>query len=362
MKVVNLLEFLNKSKDLSTLEYSQCSKKLVNFLDVMLEDEQFTQKLDFGLIFIEQKSFDEYVIVDGVNRVLSLSLLLHAICECYKKTTPQNAKAIKTIRQKYLINGSRLKLHLFGKDEVIYNKIVNGERLSGQEKANPMFALLHSFWTQIKQEKIQASKIFNMLSKVFVTVVETDSVPSRDLYYKLNINRNISQILLIDDYIKQNAVESIWQKIKSNFQNENDLILFLNDFFVTKFNYKKFDEKRLYENFVNYFETMLQYVSEDVLISKLNKASKLYYNMINVNFKNAIIKQAFIDIKKYSGNDTYPYLLDVYQDYIDNNISETTFIEILTTVVEYLSNRKKSGKSVEFNELIEYLNAFIACK
>ena len=362
MKVVNLLEFLNKSKDLYTLEYSQCSDKLVNFLDVMLEDEQFTQKLDFGLIFIEQKTFDQYMIVDGVNRILSLSLLLHAICECYKKTTPQNAKAIKTIRQKYLISGSKLKLHLFGKDEVIYNKIINGERLSGHEKATPMFSLLHSFWTQIKNENIQASKIFNMLNRVFVTVVETDSVPSRDLYYKLNINRNISQILLIDDYVKQNAVESAWQKIKNNFHNESDLILFLNDFFITKFNYKKFDEKRLYENFVNYFETMLQYFSEDIIISKLKNASRLYHNMISVNFQNEAIKQAFIDIKKYSGDDTYPYLLDVYQDYIDNNISESTFIEILNTVVEYLSNRKKSGKSVEFNELIEYLNAFIACK
>ena len=362
MKIVNLLDFLNKSKDFYALDYSRCSSDLVNFLDIMLEDEQFTQKIDFGLIFVKQRSFDQYTIIDGVNRILSLSLLLHAICECYKKTTQQNAKAIKTIRQKYLFNSTRLKLHLVESDDLLYSKIINGERLSGHEKAKPMFVLLHNFWAQIKNENIQAAKIFNMLKKINVTIVEADDVPCRDLYYKLNINRNISQILLIDDYIKHNGIQNEWEKVKSYFRNEKDIILFLRDFFVTKFNYKKVDETRMYENFVNYFETMMQYFSEDAIILKFKHAARLYHNMINICFENELIKHAFINIKKYSGEDTYPYLLDVYQDYVDNNISEAIFIEILNTIVEYLSNRKSSGNNVDFNELIEYLNAFIACK
>lgn len=48
MKVVNLLEFLNKAKDLYTLNYAMCDNELVNFLDLMVEDEQFTQKIDLG--------------------------------------------------------------------------------------------------------------------------------------------------------------------------------------------------------------------------------------------------------------------------------------------------------------------------
>ena len=98
MKVVNLLEFLNKAKDLYTLNYAMCDNELVNFLDLMVEDEQFTQKIDLGIMFVNQKSLDQFVIVDGLNRILSLSLLLHAVCECYKKTTAQNDKAIKTMQ------------------------------------------------------------------------------------------------------------------------------------------------------------------------------------------------------------------------------------------------------------------------
>ena len=55
---------------------------------------------------------DKYYIVDGLSRFLSLSLLLHAVCECYKKTTPKNENAIKTIRLKYLTKPKGYKLHL----------------------------------------------------------------------------------------------------------------------------------------------------------------------------------------------------------------------------------------------------------
>ena len=363
MRVVNLLDFLNKAKDLYTLSYVKCDSELVNFLDLMVEDEQFTQKIDLGIVFLNQKSLDQYIIVDGINRLISLSLLLHAVCECYKKTTVQNEKAIKTIRNKYLMNKYLPKLHLSEKDQAIYNKIINGERLSGHEKMSPMFILLHNFWSQIKSDNLQAAKIFTMLKKIFVTIVETDNVSKRDLYYKLNSNKNLNQLLLIDDYIKEIGVEGVWNDIKDKyFPIENDLKMFLKDFFITKFNYKKFNPDRLYESFVNYFETMMQYMSEDTIITRMKHSALLYCNILNVNFKNEEIKKVFIEIKKASGEDTYAYILEVYEDYVKKSISEATFIEILNTVADYLKNRKINDNNIAFNELIQYLNAFITCK
>ena len=363
MKVVNLLEFINNAKDLYTLDYARCDGELVNFLDLVTEDEQFTQKIDLGIIYINQKSIDQFTIVDGLNRILSLSLLLHAVCECYKKTTEQNTKAIKTIRRKYLVNATKSKLHLNEADNILYNKIINGERLSGHEKARPMFILLHNFWSQIKEEKLQASKIFTMLKKISVTVVETDNVSKRNLYYKLNASRNLNQIALIEDFLKENGLRNEWESIKNvYFPKDSDITSFLKDFFVTKFHYKKFNPDRLYESFVNYFETMMQYMSEDSLMTRLKRSARLYYNILNVNFNNDELKNAFIQIKKHSGEDTYAYILDIYEDYVEGNISESIFLEILNTIDEYLQNRQTSGKNIEFKELIQYLNAFITCK
>ena len=130
MEIVNLLEFLNNAKDLYTLDYASCEHELVNFLDLMIEDEQFTQKIDLGIIYTKQKTLDQFMIIDGLSRILSLSLLLHAICECYKKTSPKNDNAIKTIRSKYLLDGSKTKLKLPQEAQIIYDKILFGERLS----------------------------------------------------------------------------------------------------------------------------------------------------------------------------------------------------------------------------------------
>ena len=138
--------------------------------------------------------------------------------------------------------------------------------------------------------------------------------------------------------------------------------MFFKDFFATKFNFKSYNENRLYEIFVNYFETMLQYMSEDVVISKIRRSAKCYNNIININFSNEQIKHLMIKIKMHQGEDTYSYLLNIYEDYLDNNLTEATFLEILSTIDEYLVNRIKTPNNINFNELVNYLNAFITCR
>ena len=362
MEVVNLLKFLNSVTYLNALSYARCDKELVNFLDLMTEDEQFTRSIDLGLIYITQISLEEYDIVDGLSRLLSLSLLLHAICECYKKTTSQNDKAINTIRKKYLFAAkTKLKLRLPAEYAELYAKIINGERLSGREKTSPMFKLLHNFWAQIKDEKLQAANIFKMLQKINVVLVDTNDVSQRDLYYKINSEkRNINQILLIDDYMKDMRVFDRWQEIKdSYFLDDKELTRFLKDFFITKFNYKKFKPERLYESYVNYFGTMLQYIPETTIMKNMKRSAMLYSNMLNVNFKNEDIRHSLIGIKRHNGEDTYAYILNVYEDFYTGNISEAVFAEILNTIEEYLKKRELTGKNIDFNELIQYLNTLI---
>lgn len=362
METINLLNFLNNAKDLYTLDYATCGSNLLNFLNILTEDEQFTQKIDLGIIYVHKRTIDQFTIVDGFGRLLSLSLLLHAVCECYKKTSSRNDEAIKTIKNKYLYSGSRTKLRMPEKYQIVYDKILSGERLSGNEKETEMFQLLHRFWVQIKEEKLQAANIFKMLEKVFVTMVNTDKVPHRDLYFTLNKDkRKINQLLLVENYLKNIGISHKWDALKE-ILSTSDLELFFRDFFVTKFNFKEYLPERLYELFVNYFETMLQYMSEDTLMTRILRSARLYRNILNVDITNEVIRKALIKIKMHGGEDTYAYILNIYEDYEDNNISEATFLEILLTIDEYLKKRAITPNNVTFNELINYLNAFITCK
>ena len=306
MEIVNLLDFLNNTKSLRTLEYAKCSSKLLNILGFVAEEEQFINSIDFGVMCLYEKMDNQYVIVDGLNRFLSLSLLLHAVCECYKNTTQRNEKAIKTIRKKYLLDGSKTKLRLPAEEQVIYEKIIFGEKLSGKEKHNHIFVLLHNLWSQIKSENIQASKIFTILQKIRATIVDSSGVQPRDLYYSLNRNRDeINQLLLIENYLNSYGIKDEWQNIKLLYDDvESDIYLFFKDYFVNKFNFSKFDKNRLYEWFINYFETMLNYQKPKVIISNIYKSSKIYNNMLNVRFPDKRIRDAFIQIKFHNGEDT----------------------------------------------------------
>ena len=364
METVNLLDFLNNTKEIHALEFAAYPKSLVNFLDVITEDEQLTKKIDLGIMYINQHTLDQLTVVDGLNRLLSLSLLLHAVCECYKKTSEKNDKAIKTIRKKYLLDGEKTKLRLNGEMQSIYEKIIFGERLSGKEKESSIFILLHNFWSQIKEDGLQASHILKMLNKIVVFIVETTDINQRDLYYTLNHNKpELNQLLLIENYLHSIGIYIEWENLKKIYNNrDTDIYLFFKDFFVTKYNFKEFKISRLYDIFVNYFETMLQYMSEDILITKICRSAELYNEILNINIENDKIKRGLIKIKMDKGEDTYAYLLNIYEDYIDNNISESTFLEILATIDEYLKNRLKNPNNVSFNELIQYLNAFITCK
>lgn len=364
MEIVNLLDFINNAKNLKALDYASCECDLINFFDFILQDEQFIQKIDLGVIFVKSKIDNKYLIVDGLGRILSLSLLLHAICECYKKTSSKNDKAIKTIRNKYLINENCTKLKLPPDAQKIYHKIIFGEKLSGKEKKSKIFEQLHLFWQRIQEEKLQASLLIKMLQKVFIVISDVDNVPIRDLYYSLNKDKQeVNHLLLINDYLKNIGLETYWDNLKNIFNSKSDdIYLFFKDFFATKFNNITYTQNYLYEIFVNYFETMLQYMPEDVLMSNITKSARLYNDIININFNNEALKKAFVQIKIHGGEDTYAYILNIYEDYIDNNLSETTFLEILVTIDDYLKNRLKTPNNVTFNELIQYLNAFITCK
>ncbi len=364
MELINILKFLNKAKELYAPDYATCDIGLINFLDLLVEDEQFTQKIDLGIMFVSMFTLEKYTVIDGMSRFLSLSLLLHAICECYKKSSSKNDKAIKIIRSKYLLSGNNTKLKLSSSCQDVYHKIIFGEKLSSKEKCTPVFTLYHLLWNQIKTENLQATNIFNMLEKIVVNVIEVENVSSRDLYYTLNKDkRDLNQLLLVESFLNELKLSEEWNSLKKIFRNKTpDILLFFKDFFVTKFSFKEFSVYRLYEIFTNYFNTMLKYMSKDVVFAKLKKSAELYIDLLNVNLSNEKLRNALIQIKMHNGDDTYAYILNVYEDYIDGNITDITFLEILCTIDEYLRNREKTPNSVAFNELIQYLNAFITCK
>ena len=111
------------------------------------------------------------------------------------------------------------------------------------------------------------------------------------------------------------------------------------------------DENRIYDFFVNYFETMLTYMDSSKVFFNILTSAKLFFDILNINFSNAKIKDAMIRIKMHRGEDTYAYLLNLLDDYKEKRISEKTFIDILNTIDEYLINRKNQDENINQGKL-----------
>ena len=88
----------------------------------------------------------------------------------------------------------------------------------------------------------------------------------------------------------------------------------------------------------------------------MHESAVTYNNLLSIEIPDEDIKNKFVEIKFNKGDDTYAYLLEIYEDYQDGNISKETFLEILTAINEYLANRVNSGAKSNFNDLIADLN------
>ena len=119
-------------------------------------------------MYLQKTDNDSFIVIHGMKRLITLSLLLHAICECYKLTNEKNEHAIELIKKRYLFNNSGTKIQLEGYEKQIYEKLVNYEKMSLEEKEHPMFKVLHEFWAKIKMTNISAKKLFAQIRQIKV--------------------------------------------------------------------------------------------------------------------------------------------------------------------------------------------------
>ena len=85
VKTLNLLDILNKSQVLYSTDYSGEYQAPADLLENILENSGSEEPIFNGIMFLQKTSSRSYLVVDGIKRIIQFSLLLHALCECYKK-------------------------------------------------------------------------------------------------------------------------------------------------------------------------------------------------------------------------------------------------------------------------------------
>lgn len=375
--IIKILEILNIARSLSSVGFSvgynfELSQS-DDFFHELSSSLKISSPIFAGIIILETSDANgNFLVVDGIQRITTLSLLLCALCEAYKNTSSKNDDARLKIFSRYLINDeNEVKTCLVGKDKEIYKKIVFSQELTEEETQSKLFQAYNNFLLKIKNREISATNLFKAVSKVQFMVIFSDKldIPARELYQSLNGSRNdLSQINLITSFICQHneSVADEWQAVINTYINlgfANFLNGFMRDFLAVQNNGKVPSENNLYRNFKSYYNSISEFQSIQSIIKNLCKYAMFYLKFLQADFEDEEIKAQVVLINENNGYDSYPYLMEVLDDLENSHISRPIFLNILEMINSFIVDRDSNGESnMNFASLSSELNKMLAMK
>jgi len=204
-----------------------------------------------------------------------------------------------------------------------------------------------------------------------VVFTEPEKVSARVLYQSLNQDKvDLSQINLITNFIAQECADSCktWDLILGNFKNLGLLALtqdFVKNFLTIQENGQIPAESEIYSGFRSYFVKISVYQEPQQIMSYIRKYSDFYLKIIQSDFEDPEIQSQIMTINENDGEDSYPYLMEVLDDFENNLIDREVFLNILSEINSFIHKRNEGSQHssiVSFASLSSELNKMLALK
>lgn len=303
-------------------------------------------------------SIPTIVVIDGQQRITTLSLLIAALANCLIET-PSYKELVsfdpKFIVDEYLFNVNRTgemkyKLLLTDDDDTVYKKIVDNilskEKfiLTDDDKKNGIYEAYEYFNNKIDEENIESLwRGILKLQIVFLNLEEGKEDSPQEIFESLNSTAKtllptdlIRNFILMDlDPDEQNLIyNEYWRPIEKVFEQSGE----------------KFDE------FIKNYLTIKKdnWVSNDVygefkkfkgetdiltLVKDVQKYWEYFKKIVLYEEKNDKLKQSFKSINQLPYKIVRPFLMRLYEDYEQGDLSQHDFIEIINYTESYLLRR-----------------------
>ncbi|MDD3437227.1 MAG: DUF262 domain-containing protein [Candidatus Gastranaerophilales bacterium] len=356
--ITNVAEVLSNAKSLVStgfsVGYNFDATNAAEYFDELLDNANSSGSIFSGILILE-KIDNDFTIIDGLQRLTTISLLLCALCDSYKNTSKKNQAAKDKIFSMFLVNEGEPKLKLKLEEQKIYRKILFSLDLSEKEKKSNLFQTYQSFMDKLQIHRISGTELFRIIYKIqfMVVVIDSSEVSVRDLYQTINSNKAKSQVNLISDFIRQKSEHawSEWLKTVNHYKEsgcENFLNPFIMDFLIIQSEGKMPKENALYNNFKSYFSKISQYIEIEKIIENMCKYAQYYLKIVNADFENTNVREQIELLNKNNGKEAYSYLMEVIDDLENEHITADVFLEILK-MVSSLIIQKREGANLNIN-------------
>jgi len=297
------------------------------------------------------------LVIDGQQRLTTITILLAALADALGDTEPEEGFSARKMRNYYLLNpeetGERhFKLLLSQTDKATLMAIVGGNEIPAENSLR--VTQNHTLFKDlIEGRKGDLAALCNGLAKLVVV----DIALSRDqdnpqlIFESMNsTGRELSQADLIRNFIlmglepelQERLYGLFWRPMEVDFGQEAYNTHF--DSFMRHYLTVKTGEiPRLgdvYEAFKNHARRpQIAEQGVESLVKDIRAFARHYCRMALKTETDPVLKQAFDDLRELKVDVAYPFLMELYHDYVEELLSKDELLETVRLVEAYVFRR-----------------------
>lgn len=293
----------------------------------------------------------ELIIIDGQQRLTTITLLFIALYH-YAQDNSEYSNLAQKIYKKYLINefandDQRLKLKPTENNDIDLKAVLTNS-YNKSEYSN-IINNYNFFKKRITSENIN-SILDGLQMLMFVEIsLDRNYDNAQRIFESLNsTGLDLSQADLIRNYIlmeltaiqQKEIYNNYWDCIEKNTRvdGNNKLPDFIRDY-LTSTKENIVNKNEVYHTFKQEFP-IKNYENLTNILAHIKQLSIPYGRLINPDLECDLnIRKQINNINRLEINTSYPFLMRVYDDYIQNIINKDTFIRILKFIQTYSFRR-----------------------
>ena len=361
---IKLLEFIGNGKKTFNIpvyqrnydwKEEQCRKLFEDIQNIVKSDYEIEHFLG-TVVFVSSKSemnFNEYVLIDGQQRITSIMLLLKVL---HEKVTDENDK--EEIWEEYLINkrapeeNLRIRLKPVESDGMPYKKLIEENDVSLTSNVCKNYRLFEKL---IQESNYSAEEIYKALGKIELVYIQLEKGKKSEnpqmIFESLNsTGLSLTQGDLIRNYLLMNheyekqkmLYKNFWLEIEKRITNEK-ISDFVRDYLTMK-NGSISNKDKVYDDFKKYIKQNNENMDEEGILEELKTYSEYYSWFLNGNSPNNKINEKLSEFRYLRNTTVYPLILSVFEDtYSYKNINENELFDILNLLISYIFRRSVCG-------------------
>ncbi len=301
------------------------------------------------------------LVIDGQQRLTTVTLLLAALAEAVGETEPFDGFSKRKIRNYYLVNPEEIderhfKLLLSQTDKATLTALVGGQ-LQPENFSLRVAENFNSFQKWIKSGAVELSALCKGLAKLVLVdiALNRDQDNPQLIFESMNsTGKELSQADLIRNFIlmgleprlQTRLYEHFWRPMEVDFGQEAYGTHF--DSFMRHYLTVKTGElpniNAVYEAFKSYArQTRAEADSDDThvetLVSTIREYSRYFCAMALGKETDSALNRAFHDLRELKVDVAYPFLLELYHDYVTGHLSKEDFVSAVRWVESYVFRR-----------------------